>query len=82
MKNVENVNPKHKIQEKLRQISALFAAQAAMAVSIQYLGVDALSFTGDGTTLVSNMASLSELKDQIIDDINNDLYLLEKGKEA
>lgn len=80
MENVENVNPKHKIQEKLRQISALFAAQAAIAVSVHYLGADAFAFTGDGINLVSNIASISELKDKIIEEINTEISDLSVNK--
>lgn len=77
-----NENLKHKIESKLGQISALFAAQAAIAVSVHYLGVDAFAFIGDGTSLVSNIASLSELKDQILDEINDDVCVLEQVNKA
>ncbi len=64
---------KIQIEQKLGKLSALFASQGSILLAIHALGVDAFSITGDNTAMITNLAYLSEMKDQLLDEIMQSL---------
>jgi lauroyl/myristoyl acyltransferase len=64
---------KNQIEQNLGKLSALFASQGAILLAIHALGVDALTTTGSSTQLITNLAYLSEMKDQLLNEIMQSL---------
>lgn len=70
-----------KISKNLSKLSALFAAQGAIALSIHTLGFEASSVVGETTGLITNLNYLEELKEQLMEEITNDVSELCKGNK-
>lgn len=69
---------KNQIEQNLGKLSALFASQGAILLAIHALGYDAYSITGDNTAMITNLAYLSEMKDQLLNEIKENLYECEE----
>ena len=61
------------ISGKLSRLSAIFNAQAALALSIHNNGADALSVVGESLEFAENLAYFKDMKDEFISEIMEEL---------
>jgi hypothetical protein len=72
---------KNQIINNVNKTSSLFASLASMTMLLNDRGTEGSTITGDNLELLTNIQSLKELQDELIEKITNDVIQLAAMKQ-
>lgn len=71
-----------KIEKNLSKLSAIFAAVGSIAITVEQTGINSISVTGENLELITNLNYLAEIKDDLIDEVLNELAAIRKDLDV